>query len=807
MFKLDLSKFKKLSADKDHTVMQHKDGHTIKIAHKPLHPHVKAQLDALTAMEGPKQDPEPMAKGGQVANFSDGTDNVQPGPADPANNSGVHDFTSGMSSGQKAAPKPAPQTQASPSASDQPTVDVHKAVQSGQDQTAKDYWKTHGHAPPGQANGGRVNYDDGGNVDANGGGGIDGAIGTIAKLAPLIAAMSKGGFIKDPTQEHLLPGDKMPNAIEKNVVNSTRSRMCAGGMTPDSSSAQGGAAMMAQGGRVPGKANYAAPQGPVSQDDVSAPLSQGDIKELANQQDPNASFLPEPKGRQDSADQIAADAQANQPTGPNAQYAPLYQNELDQIRKNNPGQPEIINQQMALDAATNDKKGLLDSNSKNIAAQQQVSNAAQVINQKKTELGLPPDQTPPSPSQQNSPASASNTGQSIDQITQSQTPPQIQDPYGMNDAYNMWTQGMQQRLAGIQKEAAVTGQLGTQQAGVLGNAVDAQKQLLAHAQDQYNQLNQERLHTLDDLDNQHIDPKKYVNNMSTGSKIASIIGIALGGGSSAITGQPNLAYNTLQANIGRDIDAQKANMSKSQNMLANNLAQFGNLRDATQWQHTISQDVIAYGLQQKAASMAPGMAQANALKLSGQLRQDSSQMVAQMGMRRAMMNFTQQSAQNPQQFNQALQLMRMTNPEMAKEMESRYVPGVGIASIPVPQSVRDNLMAKQQLDARAKDLYAWASQHSGSLSPTDIAVGQAKAAELQSMYRNAINGGVFKKGEQDFIDKIVDSNPTQFFNSIRSQPRLKTVIQSNQAQMNMLKQQYQLPVPAQYAPKTFKKAK
>lgn len=47
MFKVDLAKFKKVSTDKDHTVMSDENGHEIKILHKALSTKMRKQLEAL----------------------------------------------------------------------------------------------------------------------------------------------------------------------------------------------------------------------------------------------------------------------------------------------------------------------------------------------------------------------------------------------------------------------------------------------------------------------------------------------------------------------------------------------------------------------------------------------------------------------------------------------------------------------------------------------------------------------------------------------------------------------------------------
>lgn len=56
-FPLNLSQFKKVKDEKDHAILEHPHGHTIKIAKKPLGDKMRKQLDAL---------PMSMAKGGEV---------------------------------------------------------------------------------------------------------------------------------------------------------------------------------------------------------------------------------------------------------------------------------------------------------------------------------------------------------------------------------------------------------------------------------------------------------------------------------------------------------------------------------------------------------------------------------------------------------------------------------------------------------------------------------------------------------------------------------------------------------------------
>lgn len=78
MVKLDFSKFHKIGSDKLTTTLKHPAGHTIRIAHRALHPKVKEQLDALPVHPST----EPLEKGAdqeqkQEQMFAKGSRDIQ----------------------------------------------------------------------------------------------------------------------------------------------------------------------------------------------------------------------------------------------------------------------------------------------------------------------------------------------------------------------------------------------------------------------------------------------------------------------------------------------------------------------------------------------------------------------------------------------------------------------------------------------------------------------------------------------------------------------------------------------------------
>lgn len=106
----------------------------------------------------------------------------------------------------------------------------------------------------------------------------------------------------------------------------------------------------------------------------------------------------------------------------------------------------------------------------------------------------------------------------------------------------------------------------------------------------------------------HIDPGRVINNMSTGSKIGTAIGLIIGGMGSGITHQPNLAYEMLNNEINNDIKAQTDEMGKKQNLMTANMQQFRNVQDAQQATRANKLGII--DLEMKKAAMQSGSQEA-----------------------------------------------------------------------------------------------------------------------------------------------------------------------------------------------------
>lgn len=206
--------------------------------------------------------------------------------------------------------------------------------------------------------------------------------------------------------------------------------------------------------------------------------------------------------------------------------------------------------------------------------------------------------------------------------------------------------GYQNRLQGIEQEAAARGDLGKAQADILKQAAAIQQQQVNDFKANYADLEKERLAHMADIKAGFVSPDKYWNDHS---KLATGIGIILAGFSPKANGG-NAALQFLNDNINRSMQAQAQNLQAEHNLLAANLHQFGNMRDATAMTRVMMTDIMKDKLDRAAAMATSPMAKANALQLKGQLQMQAAPEFLQLAMRRSLMK--QNAPGGQQQFSQ-----------------------------------------------------------------------------------------------------------------------------------------------------------
>lgn len=182
--------------------------------------------------------------------------------------------------------------------------------------------------------------------------------------------------------------------------------------------------------------------------------------------------------------------------------------------------------------------------------------------------------------------------------------------------------GMNQEAAGINKQAAAQGQLGEDTAALARDQQQRQLDIQKLHQDSWNKLEQERVNLQSDINNGHIDPQRFMSSKTDTGRVMTAIGLLLGGiGQGMAHLSSNPAMDVLQKQIEQDIDAQKAEMGKKQNLLSANMHQFDNLRDATNMSRVMLADQYIAKLEEAKAKATTPMAKANADIAIGQLKQ------------------------------------------------------------------------------------------------------------------------------------------------------------------------------------------
>lgn len=198
--------------------------------------------------------------------------------------------------------------------------------------------------------------------------------------------------------------------------------------------------------------------------------------------------------------------------------------------------------------------------------------------------------------------------------------------------------GYQRQVQAAQMEGAATADMALQQERQLKANALTQQDLKTQFQNHYKALDDERNNFQQDILNQHIDPNRYMGSKSTISKIGTAIGLIMGGIGGGLSGGPNQAMQFLNSQIDRDIDAQKAELGKRETLLSANMRQFGNLDAATNMTRMMTSDIIKTQLQQAAAKAQSPIAKANAMRVIGQLEQQTAPMAMQLATRQMLMS-------------------------------------------------------------------------------------------------------------------------------------------------------------------------
>lgn len=831
--KLDFSKMKHVHSDDHFTTLRHAtDGHTIKLAHKSLSPENQSALQALSGIAKQAQQSDDademkhkMAEGGFLDNLESAAKSVGDKIKQAVGAPGVQqEDISKQKFLQTSSNDAQPQAKAEggtvkaafgfggPDLSNNPTTEeltgAGVSIRQGDPRI-----KT------------GVTYD---NLTDSERGRVDAYRQSQSpQPSPTPQAQAEGGSIEKERslnyadfkkESRSLP--KGPSstlnypALKKEYTEKNRKPLAEGGHPGETCPMCGG-----------GRANYADPKAPVSSDDIPPNLDPNqpahDISSLTN-------FTPSGNPA-DKASTMDTKKQATEqiynrmltpPTDVSARVGSAgADNDLAFGPKGqSPAQFSPDNWNKAKAEQAKQEK----TNADGIAGQQQLiasQNAARVDAGQPT-IPMPNipqgPQVPGSPANPPQPSTINPTGAPIQD-----GPPQ---DMGMSDAITMSNSGYLQSQVGIEGMGAAQSNLATQQAKIQDTYAKADTNVLAQYQKSAGEISGEMDAVRNDIANNYITPEQYWTGDKDGngshSKIASAIGMILAGFNP--TNKPNAAIDFLKNQMEMNLQAQVHEMGKKQNVLTSYQNKFKNMRDSMDFARLTNAQVAQAQLAQaasKAAGGPNGIAAMQAQQAIGKLNMDYAPIQQRMNMSQAMMKMATSPSGNPDvDVAQATKMARfataMGDATTAKQWQEATVPGVGVTSnlSPVSADVRSKLIAHQTLAQAATQLQSFIQSHGGLLdrmSPNERAQAAAMVLPVQAAFREGTLGTVYREGEQPLLDKAIKGQPLDLVSYfINTEPtKIKTMLDTNEQQSNILKKAYSLPVrqpqqPAQAQTKT-----
>lgn len=317
-------------------------------------------------------------------------------------------------------------------------------------------------------------------------------------------------------------------------------------------------------------------------------------------------------------------------------------------------------------------------------------------------------QTPPGASATDAPPSA-----------QQQAPPPPSVPKQVEQSPD-FMHGYEAKMGGYKAEADAAKIVGDQAAKVQADQAYNEQQTADKYKANFNALEQERQGHMQDIKNNYINPDKYWENHS---KLAAGIGIILAGFNP--TGKPNAALEFINNNINRSIEAQRANLGSANNLLSATMHQFNNVNDATNMAHVLMNDAAKSQINAFASKAQGPMAKARAQQLMGQLEMDTGMRMQQLGASQTLRQIAGSGSEGA--FTSALGKAQQFAPELYKDYQSKYLPGVGVAKVPVTPADRDALEGFNSLGKRLDQAIAFQDSVAGKggvWTPSNRAMAQ-----------------------------------------------------------------------------------
>jgi hypothetical protein len=282
---------------------------------------------------------------------------------------------------------------------------------------------------------------------------------------------------------------------------------------------------------------------------------------------------------------------------------------------------------------------------------------------------------------------------------------------------------------------------------------------------------------------QKIDPDRYWKNQDTPTKVATGLALLLGGIGAGLTHGNNQAAEMIQKSIDRDIDAQKNDQSKTYNLYQMNKQNLGSDLAAHAATENQLLSGLKYKLMQAGANAATPMAKAALDQGLAQISQKQAYNNALLGMDAGLSG---KASGSEGDFVGSLNMADRINPAAAKRAREQYVPGVGVAKVPVTPADRESLTEMDNFQKLADKAKNFSATKGRTLNPFSADAQEAKDLMNQGQLSigklvglNRINEFEAKKYTEMFKDPGALNTPQ----AIKSYEDLSNVIAAKKKAM------------------------
>jgi hypothetical protein len=311
-----------------------------------------------------------------------------------------------------------------------------------------------------------------------------------------------------------------------------------------------------------------------------------------------------------------------------------------------------------------------------------------------------------------------------------------------------------------------------------------------------------------DVDQGHIQPKtmnQLFHDKNLPGKIGTIFGLIVAGAGAGLTHQDNSLLTLMQKQIDNDLQAQERNQANRQNLMSINGQNLMRMVDAgqigmniRQMQIEQSRDQANYYLYNQLAQQAANItnpqqatkaAQTLAL-LKPAMEADKASAFAKAAGANALGQMLQTSGTGNAGTG-VLMKSGLAGPEAARareDIESKTVPGYGMATMPVPKDTRDTLANLDRFDTSLDHLKSLIGQHAGTVDWTKYPEADTAAREAQQAY-TAVRGSVPSYAGDEQLNKIITGgkNPLNIISYLKGNPgRIDEIKKANSIQRNSI---------------------